>query len=262
MMFDPQSYELRQWTITDAQGRDTTVMIFNVVAGRAVRSVDLPDQLPAHQRDQHPAPVGASRVRLFVECRPGRRPSGPPVALVGGRLSVLATFLPPPGFLMPFTVATWNINSAAAHALGRTLPGSVFQPDVLCLQETKCPADVFPFKPLKKLGYERIEISGQKGYHGVRRSRAAAELVEKRDSAPRATAATSRPMSRPAGAKILVHNFSFLCRRDEPDPEINPKFSPQAGLRRRNDTGVPADGIRGFCRDLWSVTSTSPPLET
>lgn len=33
MMFDPQSYELRQWTITDAQGRDTTVMIFNVEQG-------------------------------------------------------------------------------------------------------------------------------------------------------------------------------------------------------------------------------------
>jgi len=30
MMFDPNSYELRQWTITDAKGRDTTVMIFNV----------------------------------------------------------------------------------------------------------------------------------------------------------------------------------------------------------------------------------------
>ncbi len=33
MMFDPSSYDLRQWTITDAQGRDTTVMIFNVEQG-------------------------------------------------------------------------------------------------------------------------------------------------------------------------------------------------------------------------------------
>jgi outer membrane lipoprotein-sorting protein len=30
MMFDPKSYDLRQWTITDAQGKDTTVMVFNV----------------------------------------------------------------------------------------------------------------------------------------------------------------------------------------------------------------------------------------
>ncbi|EXL10304.1 outer membrane lipoprotein carrier protein LolA [Aquamicrobium defluvii] len=33
MMFDPKTYELRQWTITDAQGKDTTVMIFNVQEG-------------------------------------------------------------------------------------------------------------------------------------------------------------------------------------------------------------------------------------
>jgi outer membrane lipoprotein-sorting protein len=33
MMFDPKSNDLRQWTITDAQGKDTTVMIFNVQNG-------------------------------------------------------------------------------------------------------------------------------------------------------------------------------------------------------------------------------------
>ena len=30
LMFDPKSFELRQWTITDNQGKDTSVMIFNV----------------------------------------------------------------------------------------------------------------------------------------------------------------------------------------------------------------------------------------
>lgn len=33
MMFDPTSYDLKQWTITDAQGKDTTVMIYNVQTG-------------------------------------------------------------------------------------------------------------------------------------------------------------------------------------------------------------------------------------
>jgi len=33
MMFDPKTNELRQWTITDAKGKDTTVMIFNVQEG-------------------------------------------------------------------------------------------------------------------------------------------------------------------------------------------------------------------------------------
>ena len=30
LMFDPKSFDLRQWTITDNQGKDTSVMIFNV----------------------------------------------------------------------------------------------------------------------------------------------------------------------------------------------------------------------------------------
>jgi outer membrane lipoprotein-sorting protein len=33
MMFDPESYDLRQWTITDNQGKDTSVMIFNTQTG-------------------------------------------------------------------------------------------------------------------------------------------------------------------------------------------------------------------------------------
>ena len=33
MMFDTKSYELRQWTITDAQAKDTSIMIFNVKSG-------------------------------------------------------------------------------------------------------------------------------------------------------------------------------------------------------------------------------------
>lgn len=33
MMFDPATYELKQWTITDAQKLDTTVMVFNIRTG-------------------------------------------------------------------------------------------------------------------------------------------------------------------------------------------------------------------------------------
>jgi outer membrane lipoprotein-sorting protein len=33
MMFDPKTFDLRQWTITDNQGKDTSVMIFNTQAG-------------------------------------------------------------------------------------------------------------------------------------------------------------------------------------------------------------------------------------
>ncbi len=33
MIFDPKTFSLKQWTVTDAQGKDTTVMIFNVEEG-------------------------------------------------------------------------------------------------------------------------------------------------------------------------------------------------------------------------------------
>jgi outer membrane lipoprotein-sorting protein len=33
MMFDPKTYDLRQWTITDLQNKDTSVMIYNVQNG-------------------------------------------------------------------------------------------------------------------------------------------------------------------------------------------------------------------------------------
>ncbi|MCQ8781961.1 outer-membrane lipoprotein carrier protein LolA [Mangrovibrevibacter kandeliae] len=33
MMFDPKTFDLRQWTIRDGQGKDTTVMVYNVKTG-------------------------------------------------------------------------------------------------------------------------------------------------------------------------------------------------------------------------------------
>ena len=38
MMFDPISYDLRQWTITDSQGKQTTVVIHNVQRGENLTS--------------------------------------------------------------------------------------------------------------------------------------------------------------------------------------------------------------------------------
>ncbi|WP_182086186.1 outer membrane lipoprotein carrier protein LolA [Aureimonas sp. ME7] len=38
MMFDPSTLDLRQWTIRDAQGKDTTVMVYNVQEGASVNN--------------------------------------------------------------------------------------------------------------------------------------------------------------------------------------------------------------------------------
>ena len=68
---------------------------------------------------------------------------------------------------MQLTVTTWNINSVRLriNLVAKFLKAE--RPDVLCLQETKCPDDKFPLKSFKRLGYTHVALNGQKGYHGV-----------------------------------------------------------------------------------------------
>jgi exodeoxyribonuclease-3 len=65
------------------------------------------------------------------------------------------------------SVSTWNINSVRLRIqqVRRFLKKEA--PDVLCLQETKCPDDRFPLKQLRSYGYPHITFAGQKGYNGV-----------------------------------------------------------------------------------------------
>ena len=62
---------------------------------------------------------------------------------------------------MGFSVATWNINSVRLRIelVARYLRER--QPDVLCLQETKCPQGQFPSGPLRELGYGHIALQAE-----------------------------------------------------------------------------------------------------
>ena len=64
-------------------------------------------------------------------------------------------------------IATWNINGISSH-LGQVVDWCVVnQPDVLCLQETKCVDARFPHQRLRSIGFEQIEFIGEKAYNGV-----------------------------------------------------------------------------------------------
>src|SRR5437016_8557383 len=69
--------------------------------------------------------------------------------------------------LMRLSLTTWNINSVRLRIDLVAKFIKAVRPDVLCLQETKCPDDMFPLKRFKRLGYEHVALNGQKGYHGV-----------------------------------------------------------------------------------------------
>lgn len=63
-------------------------------------------------------------------------------------------------------IATWNVNSLNVRMPQLAPWVAVAQPDVLCLQETKCVDENFPVDALADLGYEAAFI-GQKSYNGV-----------------------------------------------------------------------------------------------
>ncbi|MBA3448505.1 MAG: exodeoxyribonuclease III [Pseudaminobacter sp.] len=126
---------------------------------------------------------------------------------------------------MPFSIATWNINSVRLRMplVERFLLEHA--PDVLCLQETKCPDDQFPSGAFRKLGYEHIAISGQKGYHGVATvARRPVEIVEKRRFCLKDDCRHLSVRVGAGGKSVLLHNFYVPAGGDEPDPEINVKF--------------------------------------
>jgi exodeoxyribonuclease-3 len=63
-------------------------------------------------------------------------------------------------------IASWNVNSVKVrlpHLLDYLKQA---QPDVLCLQETKCRDDDFPLLEITGLGYH-VEALGQRTYNGV-----------------------------------------------------------------------------------------------
>jgi exodeoxyribonuclease-3 len=130
---------------------------------------------------------------------------------------------------MPLKITTWNINSVRLriNLVARFLRS--VQPDVLCLQETKCPDDAFPLKRFKQLGYEHAAINGQKGYHGVAvLSRLPLESFSVENFCGKSDCRhMSVLLGERAGLRdpITLHNFYVPAGGDEPDPELNPKFA-------------------------------------
>lgn len=126
---------------------------------------------------------------------------------------------------MPFKIATWNINSVRLRMPLVEQFLRHYQPDILCLQETKCPNDLFPHEPLNALGYDHIEIHGQKGYHGVATiARRPIKAVERRDFCRMGDTRHLSVEVDAGGRTLLLHNFYVPAGGDEPDVDRNAKF--------------------------------------
>ena len=130
---------------------------------------------------------------------------------------------------MRLTITTWNINSVRLRIDSVARFVKAVRPDVLCLQETKCPDDRFPLKRFKRLGYEHVALNGQKGYHGVVvLSRLPFESFNIQSFCGKADCRhiSAVPGER-AGLRdpITLHNLYVPAGGDVPDPAVNPKFA-------------------------------------
>jgi exodeoxyribonuclease-3 len=123
---------------------------------------------------------------------------------------------------MPFTLATWNINSVR---LRESLVCKLLReeaPDVLCLQECKSPVDKIPLEAFRDLGYGHIVARGQKGYNGVAiLSRLPLEDMGDFDFAGLGHA---RHVAARLENGAVIHNFYVPAGGDVPDREVNEKF--------------------------------------
>lgn len=127
---------------------------------------------------------------------------------------------------MNLTIATWNINSLR---LRQELLGSLreaLDPDVICLQETKVPDELFPHEVGPAFGYPHVAHRGMKGYNGVAIfSRLPMKVVAKTpDWCGRGDCRhLAVRLAHPSG-EVELHDFYVPAGGDVPDRAANEKF--------------------------------------
>jgi exodeoxyribonuclease-3 len=125
---------------------------------------------------------------------------------------------------MSIKITTWNINSARLRIDTICHFLKSVNPDVLCLQEIKCLREQFPEAPLRELGYDYIEINGQKAYHGAATiSRLPLTRLDTKFCPKGEARHVSTHVA--AGPGLELHNFYVPAGGDIADAKENPKFA-------------------------------------
>jgi len=127
---------------------------------------------------------------------------------------------------MSLTVATWNINSVRLRLSNVERFLKLRKPDILCLQETKCPDELFPHMAFEALGYGHRLVQGMKSYNGVAilsKVPFVATAIHHRcgkEDCRHIEAALDV-----GGDPILLDNLYIPAGGDIPDPKQNAKFA-------------------------------------
>ena len=123
---------------------------------------------------------------------------------------------------MPFTIATWNINSVRLRAGLVTRLMQEEAPDILCLQECKSPVDKMPLAEFAALGYAHVVARGQKGYNGV--AILSKLPIEDAGDMDFAALGHARHVAGRLENGVVIHNFYVPAGGDVPDRAVNEKF--------------------------------------
>lgn len=132
------------------------------------------------------------------------------------------------------TIASWNINSVRLRMpqVARFL--TEHAPDVLCLQEIKTVAELFPYEAFAALGYVHHAVHGQKGYHGVATvSRIPLREFSRHDWQANGEARHVGVELLGPGQGMVLENVYIPAGGDEPDRSINPKFGQKLDFLER-----------------------------
>ncbi len=123
---------------------------------------------------------------------------------------------------MPFTLATWNINSVRLREPIVCKLLAEHGPDVLCLQECKSPVDKIPRDAFSALGYTHMVARGDKGYNGV----AILSKLPMVEAGAQDFAALghARHIAGRLENGVTIHNFYVPAGGDVPDRDVNEKF--------------------------------------
>ena len=143
-------------------------------------------------------------------------------------------------------IVTWNINSLRLRLglLERLV--ETLSPDVICLQETKVPDELFPDAGPAALGYPHVARRGMKSYNGV--AVLSRYPLRVHDEAPdwceRGDCRHLHVTVDAPGGAIELHDFYVPAGGDVPEPAVNAKFAHKLAFIDEVTLHFAATGVR------------------
>jgi exodeoxyribonuclease III len=158
-------------------------------------------------------------------------------------------------------VATWNINSLRLRVTLLKELIAALDPDVICLQETKVPDELFPAEAPQLLGYPYAVFRGMKGYNGV--AILSRRPIGLHDIAPdwcaKGDCRHIGVLLDTRGGPVELHNFYVPAGGDVPDRVQNPKYGHKLDFIAETRNWFAAR--TGFARNIIVGDLNIAPLE-